>query len=127
MAGHKYEKGHQKFGGRKPGVPDKIKLSLTVLETLQEIGHDPIKNMAAIADDQNNPIDVRARMEAELAKYVFPQLKSVAHTGIPDTNVQVQINVGHVEALRTRVIGIAQRGTAGRVLPISIPERASGD
>lgn len=115
------------MGGRKEGLPTKIKLALTVKEKLEELGFDPLEHMHKLIHDPKTPIDVAARLTCEYNKYVFPQLKSVQHTGIPDTNVAVQINVGHLESLRTRVASVTLRERASGVLPVAIPERASGD
>jgi hypothetical protein len=52
-----------------------------VADLLAEMDCDPIAGMARIALDENNPIDLRARMFAELAQYVAPKRRAVEHSG----------------------------------------------
>ena len=59
---------------------------------LMRMGCDPIEGMAKIAMDCTNPVEIRARMYAELAQYVAPKRKAVqVDTG--DTN-RVIFNIG---------------------------------
>jgi hypothetical protein len=123
-----FQKGHKRIGGREKGVlPAKARLALQARETLEKMGHDPLRRMAQIAEDLNNPIEVRSRMETELCKYVYPQLKSIEHTGIPESEVQIEINVRHLESLRARAASLTQRERERGVLPIAIPERTGTD
>jgi len=64
-----------KTGGRTAGTPNKM--TQLIFEKLTELGCDPIEGMAHIAMDTLNPLEVRARMFAELAQYVAPKRKSV--------------------------------------------------
>ena len=64
-----------KTGGRKVGTPNKA--SQQIVEKLEALGCDPIEGMAHIAMDTFNPLEIRARMYAELAQYVAPKRKSV--------------------------------------------------
>jgi hypothetical protein len=77
--------GH-KVGGRKKGTPNKV--TTDVAEKLRKLGCDPIEGMALIAlgrDAQGNPIDVsidlKAKMNAELAQYILPKRKALEHSG----------------------------------------------
>jgi len=99
-----------KSGGRKKGTPNKRTLELT--ERLEALGCDPIEAMALIAmnrldcglcggtgqapDKEGQPCavchgkgterilpELRARMYAELAQYLYPKRKAVEHSG-PD-------------------------------------------
>ena len=74
--------------GRIPGT--KNKLTLSAIEKLNKLGCDPLEGMAKIAMDQSNPIDLRARMYAELAQYVAPKLKSSELTGADGGPLQVE-------------------------------------
>lgn len=76
-----FQKGHKKIAGRQKGSKTKLQLSLTVLETLQELGHDPIRGMVDLAIDPETSPELRGKMNAELAKYVYPQRKAIEHSG----------------------------------------------
>ena len=67
----------RKTGGRRRGTPNR--LTQSVIERLGSIGCDPIEGMARIAMDAATPIEVRARMFAELAGYVAPKRKAIAY------------------------------------------------
>ena len=71
------------FHGPGPGRPrgSRNKRTLDVEERLRELGCDPIEGMARIAMDEAVPIEVRARMFAELAQYIAPKRRAIEHTG----------------------------------------------
>jgi hypothetical protein len=59
-----------------------------VIETEYGIkDYDPVVSMAMIANDPNNPIDLRANCHDKVAKYVRPVLKAVEVTGNVDVSV----------------------------------------
>lgn len=64
-----------KTGGRTSGTPNKA--TQLIADKLEALGCDPIEGMAHIAMDTFNPLEIRARMFAELAQYVAPKRKSV--------------------------------------------------
>ncbi|MEK7122322.1 MAG: hypothetical protein AAB855_00540 [Patescibacteria group bacterium] len=68
-----------KTAGRKAGTPNKR--TVAVEKKLTELGCDPIEGMARIAIDKKNPLEMRAKMYAELAPYVVPKRKSMEMTG----------------------------------------------
>jgi len=65
----------RKTGGRVRGTPNRRTQDIQSL--LARMGCDPIEGMARIAMDPLNPVEVRARMYAELAGYVAPKRKAV--------------------------------------------------
>lgn len=65
--------------GRQKGTPNRA--TAEVSERLTELGCDPIEGMASIAANETNPPELRGRMYAELAQYVYPKRKAVEHTG----------------------------------------------
>jgi hypothetical protein len=81
--------GKREGAGRKKGVPNKR--NLEIVERLLELGCDPIEGMALIAQDKNNTPELRGRMYAELAQYMFPKRKAIEHTG--------EVNHNYVMAL----------------------------
>jgi hypothetical protein len=69
----------RKTGGRAAGTPNRKTKEVT--ELLEAIGCNPIEGMATIAADRKNTPELRGRMYAELAQYVFPKRKAVELTG----------------------------------------------
>jgi hypothetical protein len=59
--------------GRKKGVS----LKASVSEICEKLHCDPIAGMCRIAQDSKCDINLRGRMYAELAKYVYPQKRAV--------------------------------------------------
>lgn len=64
----------QKTGGRLAGTPNKRTTEL--VDRLEALGCDPVQGMAQIAMDLNNPADLRGRMYAELAQYLYPKRRA---------------------------------------------------
>lgn len=67
--------------GRKKGQI--CKNTLAIRELLDSMGCNPIQGLANIADDPKTSRELRAKVLADLAKYVAPQLKAIEHSG-PD-------------------------------------------
>lgn len=65
----------QKTGGRVAGTPNKRTMELK--DRLQAIGCDPIEGMAHLAMDPATTPELRGRMFAELAGYLYPKRKAV--------------------------------------------------
>lgn len=93
----------RKTGGRTKGTPNK--LTSDARSRLEALGCDPIEGMAVIAMDANNPMDLRGRMFAELAQYVYPKRKAVEHTGPGGGPIEHAISAG--ELLADRIASIA--------------------
>ncbi len=64
----------RKTGGRSKGTPNKKTEELA--QRLADIGCDPIEGMAIIAMDEANPPELRGRMYAELAQYLYPKRRA---------------------------------------------------
>lgn len=64
----------RKTGGRQKGTPNYRTVQLEVL--LAELNCDPIQGMAQIAMDSSMPPELRGRMYAELAGYLYPKRKA---------------------------------------------------
>ena len=69
----------------------RTKQQLQVEERLRELGCDLIEGMARIAMDETMPIEVRARMYAELAQYIAPKRKAVEHSLAANSTAFVMI------------------------------------
>lgn len=80
----------RKTGGRIRGTPNRRTQDIQSL--LSRLGCDPIEGMARIAMDPLNPIEVRAKMYAELAGYIAPKRKAVQVDG--DGSSRVIFNIG---------------------------------
>jgi hypothetical protein len=64
----------RKTGGRSKGTPNKKTEELA--QRLADIGCDPVEGMATIAMDDANPPELRGRMYAELAQYLYPKRRA---------------------------------------------------
>jgi hypothetical protein len=78
--------------GRPKGALNKR--TQAVADLLAEMDCDPIVGMAMIALDANNPIELRARMYAELAQYVAPKRRAVEHSGEVNLVEQLLLEAG---------------------------------
>ncbi len=65
----------RKTGGRKAGTPNKQTAEL--VERLEALGCNPIEGMAQLALNVENTPELRGRMFAELAGYLYPKRKAV--------------------------------------------------
>jgi hypothetical protein len=70
--------GH-KTGGRKAGTPNRKTRDIS--ELLESLGHNPIEAMVQIATDPEASLELRGRMNAEVARYVYPKRKPVEVAG----------------------------------------------
>ena len=75
------------------GRPEGTLNKRTLLTSSRQRGGDPIVGMARIAMNQKNPVELRARMFAELSQYVAPKRKALDHKG----------DDGMIEALLARI------------------------
>ena len=80
-------------GGRRVGTPNKR--TLEAAERLAELDCDPLEGMAKIAMDKRTPLELRARMLAELVPYLYPKRKAVEHAvhNAPDGPAQFIIDL----------------------------------
>ena len=78
--------------GRKRGVPNKR--TAEIRELLLSLKCDPITGMARLAMNTKNPPELRGRMYAELAGFVFSKRKAIEHSGPVGEPLSVRINLG---------------------------------
>ena len=83
-----------KTGGRAIGSPNKR--TLEAMQKLDELGCDPIEGMARIAMDESNSIELRAKMLAELAPYIYPKRKTMDISSNND-GLTIIVNRGNEE------------------------------
>jgi hypothetical protein len=65
----------------------------TLLTSSRQRGGDPIVGMARIAINKKNPVELRARMFAELSQYVTPKRKAL----------ELSADAGAIKALLARI------------------------
>jgi hypothetical protein len=75
----------RKTGGRVAGTPNRK--TRDVQELLESLDCDPIQGMARLAMNKKTRPELRARMFAELAQYVYPKRKAIEHSGAADAPV----------------------------------------
>ena len=79
-----------KTGGRLSGTPNKRTQDLQ--QRLESLGVDPVMGLAAIANDDAAPLELRARVQIELLSYLFPKRKAL---DVGTTNQQpISIRIG---------------------------------
>ena len=81
--------GH-KTGGRKKGTPNRR--TAEVAERLAALDCDPLAGMAALAMDEANAPELRGRMYAELAQYLYPKRRAIESA--PEEKQQVIFQIG---------------------------------
>jgi hypothetical protein len=64
----------KKTGGRAKGTPNRKTVEIT--ELLAALECDPVEGMARIAMDDANAPELRGRMYAELAQYLYPKRRA---------------------------------------------------
>ena len=88
-------KGH-KTGGRVAGTPNRKTQEISAL--LESLDCNPIEGMARIATNEKYSPELRGRMYAELAQYVYPKRRAVEHAGEPVAPLQSKLVVEFVRA-----------------------------
>ena len=76
---------------RPAGTPNKNKKALILLLQAKYPGYHPVMEMAAIAHDMNNSIEMRANMHKEVASYIEPKRKAVEVTGSDGNELTVKV------------------------------------
>ena len=56
-------------------------------------GFDPIMEMAKIAIDQQHTPELRLQASKEIAKYVYPTLRAVEHSGGTDDAMEITVRI----------------------------------
>jgi hypothetical protein len=93
-----FVEGHPKLAnsGRKKGTPNR--LTGDIAARIEAIGCDPIEGMARLAMDENNTPELRGRMYAELAAYLYPKRKSIELESDTYNPVKTHITVSYEES-----------------------------
>ena len=79
----------QKKGGRKRGTPNRRSQAIIDMIEEQFPGYHPVVAMAAIANDEESPPDMRFQAHKEVAQYVAPKRRSIEATVANDLHVTV--------------------------------------
>ena len=80
--------GLPKTGGREKGTPNRATLALK--EQLDALGCDPLVELAKIAMNQKNAVEIRVRCLSEIAGYIYPRRKAVDMSS--DDPVVINVN-----------------------------------
>lgn len=85
-------RGRPPGSGRKPGQKNKMPaLRQSIQEYCESIGYDPLRAMADIANDPANGITIRLDAHKTLARYMYPYLSSIEHTGAVQQQIEIEI------------------------------------
>lgn len=77
----------------------------------ERLGCEPIEGMVRIANNPKAKLELRARMLAEIAQYMYPKLRAIEHSG--PGGGPMEVNVSGTEMLARRIDSLAERlGTA---------------
>lgn len=94
--------------GRKKGSGNR--LNREAMARLEELGCDPLAGMAMIAADPSASKELRGKMYAELAQYIYPKRKAIECSGpgggpIETTDVSSAKDrlAAHLNAIRARL------------------------
>lgn len=80
-----------KTGGRVSGTPNKKTQDL--LERLEALGVDPLAGLAAIANDDSAPLELRAKVQCELMMYIYPKRKALEVSSATKQPVSIRISL----------------------------------
>jgi hypothetical protein len=100
----------RKTGGRIAGTPNRK--TQEIGELLESLGCNPIQGMAEIAMNSEASLELRGRMYAELAQYVYPKRRALAH--------QMLDEQGNPKKLEITVSYADGKGLEGTYLPSSL-------
>lgn len=101
-----YQKGHQKIPGS--GMQKGMKRKATAAkEVMEAAGCDPIEGMVRLAMDEKQKPELRGKMFAELAQYVWPKLRAIEHSGVGGGAIGIQVS--GADELRRRIDALAER------------------
>lgn len=92
--------GYRPGAGRKRGAKwtKKLRLEMENLrQDLPSLNCDPIKGMEEIAKHRKASLELRGRMYAELAGYIYAKRKAVEHTGPAGEPVSLRIKIDWVD------------------------------
>ena len=86
--------------GRPKGSANKNKQALLLMLQDKFPDYHPIMEMAAIANDETQKIELRANMHKEIAHYVVPKRKAVEITGDLDEPLVVSMMIFSEDAAK---------------------------
>ena len=80
-----------KTGGRTAGTPNKRTQDL--IQRLDDLGLDPLAGLAAIANDATAPLELRARVLADLMGYIYARRKSLDESAAHQASISINIGI----------------------------------
>jgi hypothetical protein len=75
------------------GSPNKNKQGLLARLRREFPGYHPVVEMARIANDLNNDVQLRGQMHSNVAKYVTPALKAIEVSGPDGENLTFNVTI----------------------------------
>ena len=102
-----FQKGRTKTGGRQKGTGNR--LTASVREYLEQCKCNPIMAMADVLNDRKAEPALKLRAAAELARYVWPQLRSIELRTSPGAPLEIADVTSTRELFTRRIAGIAAR------------------
>jgi|SRR5215472_3653534 len=73
-----------RLGGRSKGTPNKK--TIEAAELLASLSCNPLEGMAILAADPKSTPELRGKMYAELAQYIYPKRKAIEVAGSLDVS-----------------------------------------
>lgn len=69
--------------------------SRAIQEMMDEAGYNPHRAMMELATDPDTPLEIRARLHNELAKYIAPQIRAIeaTHSGPAGEPLTVEVRL----------------------------------
>jgi hypothetical protein len=80
-----------KTGGRAAGTPNKRTQYLQ--QRLEVLGVDPVMGLAAIANDESAPLELRASVQMDLMTYLYPKRKALDLESASQTPINFRIGL----------------------------------
>jgi hypothetical protein len=81
----------RKTGGRVAGTPNRK--TREIGELLESLNCNPIEGMVRIAMNPEASLELRGRMHAELAQYVYPKRKALDHQMLDDNGKPAKLSI----------------------------------
>lgn len=88
-----------KTGGRQPGTPNKKSQEIRELIAQRYPDYNPLLALTEIATNPENEVGIRYQANKEVAKYLYPQLKSVE---VKETQEPVEVMIIRVQDEETK-------------------------
>lgn len=96
--------GHARIAGRKKGTKNKVSTSMREAIAKNWPGYHPVVAMAALANDESQPIELRFSANREVAQYLEPKRKSVEHFRVIEDGPIQRMTLDELNSLRSQLV-----------------------